>query len=159
MTRQLTRWFAAGLVLLLAPATFADGFVRPPIDYDGSFNERAQEAIIIFHPGDGAKSATQDMILKITVEGDVRQFAWIVPLPAEPTTAKEDAKLFRELHDYAGRRRRRRKQGCPSPLTKGRRQLRRRDRQREQGRRTERLAHRQSVQARHRRRRRAALLS
>ncbi len=97
----MTSRLAAGLaVTLLASTALADGLVRPPIAYDGSFNERAQEAIIVFHKGDGSTPATQDMILKISVEGDVKSFAWVVPLPSEPKTGKEDAKLFKELHNY-----------------------------------------------------------
>jgi hypothetical protein len=40
------------------------------------------------------------MILKIQVQGDVRQFAWVIPLPSEPVTAREDAAIFAELHNY-----------------------------------------------------------
>ena len=84
----------------LTPFALADGLVMPPADYEGSFAERAQEAILIQRPGDGKTSSRQDMILKITVEGDAASFGWIIPMPSEPKVAKEDAKLFEELHDY-----------------------------------------------------------
>ena len=93
----------AGAVLLACLAgqyVAADGLVFRPIDYEGSLNERSQEAIIVFHKGDKAGEARQDLILKISVKGDVDQFGWVVPLPSAPETGKEDAKLFEELHKY-----------------------------------------------------------
>lgn len=82
------------------PLAWGDGKVVPPADYSGSLEEQAQEAIIIFHGGEKAGEAVEDLILKISVAGDARHFAWIVPFPQEPQTAKEDAALFRELFDY-----------------------------------------------------------
>lgn len=78
----------------------ADGLVRPPRDYEGSLEERAQSAMIVFTPGTESKSAVEELILKIRVEGAVEDFAWIVPLPNAPQTAKEDPKLFGELFNY-----------------------------------------------------------
>lgn len=85
----------------------ADGKVMPPRNYEGSLEENAQEAILIFHGAKGDDSAVQDMILKIEVEGDAKEFAWIVPLPNEAKIAEEDPKLFRELFDYVEYRNRR----------------------------------------------------
>jgi hypothetical protein len=84
----------------IAQQVSADGMVFRPIAYKGSLNERSQEAIIIFHRGEKPGEATQDLILKISVQGGVDQFAWVVPLPSVPQTGKENAKLFRELHRY-----------------------------------------------------------
>jgi hypothetical protein len=104
------RMLVALFVGLIATPVLADGMVKAPVTYKskpyhGSLEETAQEAILIFHPGDGKQSATQDMILKISVEGEVDQFGWVVPLPNAPTaTAKEDAKLFKELHQYVEKR-------------------------------------------------------
>ena len=78
----------------------------PPLAYEGSLNEQAQEAILIFVPGDGTRESRQDLILKITVAGEVEQFAWVLPLPAEPKTSREDGAIFKELHDYVQFRRR-----------------------------------------------------
>jgi hypothetical protein len=78
----------------------ADGKVVPPRNYKGSLEERSQEAIIIFHSGSSERSAKQDMILKIQVEGDAKEFAWIVPFPSAPKVTKEDPKLFTEVFDY-----------------------------------------------------------
>jgi len=78
----------------------ADGKVIPPRNHKGLLEERAQEAIIIFHGSDQRGGGKEDLILKIEVEGDVENFAWVVPFPSEPTIAKEDPKLFKELFDY-----------------------------------------------------------
>lgn len=87
-------------ICLVAPKASADGLVFRPVDYNGSLNERSQEAIIIFHKGEEPGEATQDLILKISVQGDVDEFGWVVPLPSAPETGQEDARLFEELHKY-----------------------------------------------------------
>lgn len=98
----MMRW--AG-VLLFSTLVFGDGKVVPKREYKGSLEERAQEAILIFHEG------VQDTILKITVTGSADAFAWVIPFPSEPTTHKADPKLFRELFDYVQSRRRRTSKG------------------------------------------------
>lgn len=100
-------FLALGVILLSSSQPIrGDGIVRPPIDYKGSLNERSQEAIIVFREGEDGKSAREDLIIKIRVEGDASNFAWIVPLPNPPTTTKADPKLFEELHDYVQERQR-----------------------------------------------------
>ena len=79
---------------------FGDGKVMPPLNYSGSLEEKAQEAIIVFTPGTGEKSAVEDLIIKIQVEGKVDDFAWVVPLPSKPTTHEEEAILFKECYNY-----------------------------------------------------------
>lgn len=71
-----------------------------PRDYQGSLEERAQEALIIFHSSEKPGQATEDLILKIQVEGRASQFAWIVPFPKPPEVTKEDPAIFKELFDY-----------------------------------------------------------
>jgi len=91
------------LILLLAvipSLVLADGKVMPPRNYTGSLEERSQEAIIIFTPGTKTKSAIEDLIIKIQVEGKVDNFAWVVPLPNQPETREEDPILFKECFDY-----------------------------------------------------------
>jgi len=91
----------AGILMLGAiPSAWADGEIVPPRDYKGSLEERAQEAIIIFQGSEQAGEATEDVILKIHVEGHVEKFAWIIPFPSEPGIEKEDPKLFEELFAY-----------------------------------------------------------
>jgi len=81
--------------------------IIPPRDYKGSLEERAQEAIIIFHGSQTKGKAVEDLILKIRVQGSARKFAWVVPFPNEPTITKEDPKLFKELFAYVQARTRR----------------------------------------------------
>ena len=100
--KRIRGWLFVGVALGLAasPApAWADGKVFPPADYRGSLEERAQEAIIIFHGGEKSGEAVEDLILKISVEGDASS-PGSCPFPREPQTAKEDAALFRELFDY-----------------------------------------------------------
>ena len=92
-------------LLLFTTPLLADGKVVPPRDYKGSLEEKAQEAIIIFHSSETAGEATEDLILKIQVAGRADRFAWVVPLPKEPKIGKEDPKLFAELFSYVESRR------------------------------------------------------
>lgn len=98
----------------------ADGKVMAPRDYKGSLEEKAQEAILIFHAATSERNAVQDMILKIEVEGEAEEFAWIVPLPTEPKIAEEDPELFRELFNYVEYRKRRPSSGIKSDLKSAR---------------------------------------
>jgi len=94
------------LVLAAAPGpAHADGKMFVPRDYKGSLEERAQEAIIIFHGSEQAGGATEDVILKVHVAGQATSFAWVIPFPTQPKIAKEDARLFQELFDYVETRR------------------------------------------------------
>ena len=101
--------FLPFLFLIIFPLSiFADGMVVPPQKYEGSLNETAQEAILIFHKGTEQQPSSQDMILKITVQGETKDFGWVVPLPSVPETGKADAAMFKELHDYVQARQPRR---------------------------------------------------
>lgn len=92
----------AALVLALSAGltAWADGKMFVPRDYKGSVEERSQEAVIIFHGSEEPGGATEDLILKVAVRGATDRFAWVIPFPNEPKTAKEDARLFAELHAY-----------------------------------------------------------
>lgn len=106
----LLRLGRAGLIAAIAavvcgPSLLADGMAVPRklykgVPYEGSIEERAQEAIIIFQGSPTPGQATEDLILKISLQGDVEDFAWIVPFPNEPQAAKESPALFRQLHQY-----------------------------------------------------------
>ncbi|MEX2188588.1 MAG: DUF2330 domain-containing protein [Pirellulales bacterium] len=100
---------AAVFALMLASVVpvFGDGKVVRPRNYEGSLEEKSQEAIVVFHGSDEPGGAVEDLILKITVAGEAENFAWVVPLPSEPETKPEDAALFKELFDYVEARRRR----------------------------------------------------
>ena len=88
------------LTMLIGNTVFADGKIVMPLDYEGSLEESAQEAIIIFTGNAKKGEFNEDMILKISVIGEAKNFAWIVPFPNEPEIEKEDNKLFEELFDY-----------------------------------------------------------
>jgi hypothetical protein len=79
----------------------ADGKLVRPRSYEGSLEETAQEAILIFQAGDDTRSAREDMILKVSVKGGaLTEFGWVIPFPAPPDIEREDAALFRELFNY-----------------------------------------------------------
>ena len=95
--------FVLGTLVLFNPLQLvADGLLKAPRDYEGSLEERSQEAIIVM-TADG-ETATEDLILKISVDGDVDQFAWVIPFPNQPKVNKADAALFKELYDYVKER-------------------------------------------------------
>lgn len=83
----------------------ADGKVVRPRDYKGSLEEKAQEAIIIFEGSEEEGKASADLILKIRVEGQTDEFAWVIPFPNTPKVEREEAQVFKELFDYVQARR------------------------------------------------------
>ena len=88
------------VIAISAPLAWADGKLVAPRDYKGSLEEKAQEAILIFHSAAEAGEATEDLILKIQIAGNPKRFAWVIPFPGQPKIAKEDPRLFKELFDY-----------------------------------------------------------
>jgi len=78
----------------------ADGkVVRKQLEkYEGSLEESAQEAIIIYK--DYKDGAVENLILKIKVEGPDKDFAWVVPFPTPPKIYEEKSILFDELFNY-----------------------------------------------------------
>lgn len=103
----------AAVGLVARKPALADGKVFAPAHYDGSIEERSQEAIIIFSAGEEPGGAVEDLILKISVRGAkaAETLGWVVPFPAEPEVEREDAKVFKELFDYVEARQRRRREG------------------------------------------------
>lgn len=88
------------IMLAATPMVRGDGKLFRPRDYQGSLEERSQEAIIVFQESDQESGSFEDLILKIDVKGQTDKFAWVIPFPKEPKVEKEDAKLFQELHNY-----------------------------------------------------------
>jgi len=105
MTTRHARWLLAIVVLGSSHVALSDGKIVAPRDYKGSLEEQAQEAIIIFHGKWYRPEATEDLILKIRIEGGAETFAWVIPFPTPPTIAKENPKLFQELFAYVEARR------------------------------------------------------
>src|SRR5262245_11260650 len=97
-SRSVITFTAAISLLVLDNRASADGHVKAPFNYKGSLEERSQEAIIIFDSSTG--KGIEDLILKISVQGDVDRFAWVIPFPAQPTVKEADGKLFEELFNY-----------------------------------------------------------
>jgi len=87
-------------VILISNIVLADGKIVIPQDYKGSLEESAQEAIIIFTGKADEGKYNEDLILKISVVGEAKSFAWIIPFPNTPQIAQEDNKLFEELFEY-----------------------------------------------------------
>src|ERR1051325_8416947 len=103
MRRALVAAVLAAASPVVAPA---DGKLVRPRAYEGSLEETAQEAIIVFQAGDETHPAHEDLILKVTVQGAAPSgFAWVIPFPTPPEIHREDAVLFRQLFDYVEARR------------------------------------------------------
>jgi hypothetical protein len=98
-SHRLVLVFLSALFLVALPA-HGDGKVFRVRSYEGSLEERSQEAIIIFNSSSEEEGSYEDLILKIDVAGRADRFAWVIPFPQEPKVEKEDAKLFRELFNY-----------------------------------------------------------
>jgi hypothetical protein len=85
-------------VIVLQCVAYADGHVKAPFDYKGSLEERSQEAVLIFDSSTG--KGIEDLILKISVQGNVDRFAWVIPFPNQPAVKEADARIFKELFNY-----------------------------------------------------------
>lgn len=80
------------LLLLTTSPAFADGVLiksRPDLDKD--LREPAQKAIILH------KDNTETLILQVKYEGEVDEFAWVIPVPAYPDVNVSEPLLFTEL--------------------------------------------------------------
>jgi hypothetical protein len=100
MVRAALMGLAFSVAIAQATYICADGKIVPPRDYEGSLEEKAQEAIIVFQGSKKPGEAIEDLILKVTVAGEVDKFAWVIPFPTKPEVKKESAELFKELFNY-----------------------------------------------------------
>jgi hypothetical protein len=85
---------ALSLVLMLSVSTpaFADGgFFKFRPDLDKDLHEPAQKAIILH------KDNTETLILQVKYEGEVDEFAWVIPVPGYPNVDVAEPLLFEEL--------------------------------------------------------------
>lgn len=80
------------ILLCLSSLVLADGGFFPPVYYKEDIYEPTQKGIIIF---DGN---TEQLIIQATYEGEVNDFAWIIPVPSYPDINKTSSQLFEELH-------------------------------------------------------------
>lgn len=80
------------LLLIIATPALADGgFFVVSEDYD--INQPSQKAIILY------ENNREDLILSVRYEGNVNEFAWVIPVPNYPNVDVSDPELFWELHD------------------------------------------------------------
>jgi hypothetical protein len=80
---MLLRLLMFGSIALFGSTTAMtpDGKVVPPRNYKGSLEEKAQEAIIVFHSSNERGSAVEDLVSKISVPGsNLSQGADAMPL-------------------------------------------------------------------------------
>ena len=64
-----------------------------------SLAQTRQEALLAIHGGDAESTPYVTYVLRTHYDGDPREFAWVVPVPATPTdvVAHHSAELFEEL--------------------------------------------------------------
>lgn len=83
-----------GLILFLTPQfALADGMVVSPPDY--YVYESDQRAVILYEDS----TQTETMVLSVKFQGNADDFAWIVPVPNEPTITKGSDELFAALSE------------------------------------------------------------
>jgi hypothetical protein len=83
----------AGLLFFSTGPAWADGgFFYPRY---GFVTEPMQEALIVYD----AASHTQDLVLHVRFQGDTRDFAWIVPVPAAPALESANVLLFQDCRE------------------------------------------------------------
>ena len=79
------------LVHLVASPVFADGMIMPPPDYWVYQSE--QKAVVYF------QNDVETLVLSIKFQGDAKDFAWIIPVPAKPSVEKAREDLFENLEE------------------------------------------------------------
>ena len=85
------------LLSTTAAPVLADGCFFPDSMYRDLY-ESAQRAVILY--GNSTGNYTEHLILSVSFEGDVEDFAWVIPVPDKPEIAVTDAELFWELSDF-----------------------------------------------------------
>jgi len=82
---------AMALLVALAATAWADGVVIPSRAVVGPVRTPDQRALLAF---DGT---TETLVVETTLQGDGREFAWVVPLPAVPKVEASTTGLFPTL--------------------------------------------------------------
>lgn len=81
------------LLIILSTFAIADGgFFPPMVYYDEDIHEPTQKAAIVF---DGN---LEQLIIQVTYEGELTNFAWVIPVPNYPDINESNSRLFEELH-------------------------------------------------------------
>jgi len=97
MKKNALRGLLGLTVLSFLGIVWADGTFVPKYEeraYEGSLEQKAQEAIIVH------KDGVEDLILKVTYQGTPQEFAWLIPFPSVPEISRANAELFAELFAY-----------------------------------------------------------
>lgn len=79
------------LALFMPLISMADGMVIPPPDY--WVYETGQEAAIFFD------QSQETLILTTNFKGEVKNFGWIIPLPAKPDVSKGSDEILENLRE------------------------------------------------------------
>ena len=94
----MKRLYIALFVLIMLLSTgisvpvYADGgLFRPQEHIDEELYETGQKAIIVYQDN------IETMVLQVKYEGNVDDFAWVVPVPGYPTVNVTSAQLFEDL--------------------------------------------------------------
>ena len=99
------KYIIFSILIFSVHVLFADGKVVPRkyspdhALYKASLEEYSQQAIIIMKQ-DEKGDVHEDLIIRIGVEGDHTDFAWIVPFPKPPEIFEEKSIIFEELFHY-----------------------------------------------------------
>ncbi len=96
------------LLGLLAAGIFADGWFDPPPDY--YIEQQAQVAIIKHTAG------KEELIIDVKFQGNSKDFAWVIPLPALPSVDSVPVQLFYNLQDFSRPLYQQRGSGCSGIL-------------------------------------------
>jgi len=79
------------VLLCLGSSGWADGGFFRPRESPADIYEPEQKAFIWY------KDGVEDLVLQASYQGAVSDFAWVVPVPAQPEVDKVDGALFHEL--------------------------------------------------------------
>jgi len=81
------------IVIFLSGLVLADGgFFKQDIYRDKDLFEPEQKAVIVYG------EEKEILVIQASYEGDVSEFAWIIPVPSYPELDKANSKIFEELH-------------------------------------------------------------
>jgi hypothetical protein len=89
--------FSLAFCALFMPLiTSADGVIVPPNDY--YMWETSQQAAIFYE----SSTQMETMVVSMNYTGTARDFAWIIPVPTQPTVEKGSQTLFSSLETITG---------------------------------------------------------
>jgi len=80
------------MLFLMSVIACADGGFFRPLYYSEDIYEPTQKAVILHNAG------VERLILEATYQGNITDFAWVVPTPNLPKLDKAESLLFEELH-------------------------------------------------------------